>query len=73
MPTYEYACETCGHRFERFQQMSDAPLRQCPECGAKANRELSVFSAAAAAPSAGDIPPSCQSCGMDPMNCPSRM
>ncbi|MEM0915454.1 MAG: zinc ribbon domain-containing protein [Planctomycetota bacterium] len=33
MPTYEYACESCGHQFEEFQSMSAKPLRKCPECG----------------------------------------
>jgi putative FmdB family regulatory protein len=33
MPTYEYVCEACGHEFERFQKMSDDPVRKCPECG----------------------------------------
>lgn len=32
MPTYEYVCPKCGHEFEQFQQMSDKPLRRCPEC-----------------------------------------
>lgn len=32
MPTYEYRCRACGHRLERFQKMSDAPLRRCPRC-----------------------------------------
>lgn len=32
MPTYEYLCEACGHEFERFQRMSDDPVRQCPKC-----------------------------------------
>lgn len=32
MPTYEYICLSCGHRFERFQGMSDRPLASCPEC-----------------------------------------
>jgi len=32
MPTYEYACPKCGHTFERFQSMSDAPLKKCPKC-----------------------------------------
>src|ERR687884_569849 len=34
MPTYVYGCDTCGHRFEIFQKFSDAPLRECPQCGA---------------------------------------
>jgi putative FmdB family regulatory protein len=32
MPTYEYECDACGHRFEEFQMMSDRPLKKCPEC-----------------------------------------
>ena len=31
MPTYEYACEKCGHQFEKFQSMSDRPLTMCPK------------------------------------------
>ena len=33
MPTYEYKCNACGHRFEKFQSMSAAPIRKCPKCG----------------------------------------
>lgn len=33
MPTYDYACDACGHTFEEFQSMSAKPLRKCPECG----------------------------------------
>ena len=32
MPLYEYQCEECGVRFERRQQISDEPIRTCPEC-----------------------------------------
>lgn len=32
MPTYDYACSACGHRFEEFQSMSAAPLKKCPAC-----------------------------------------
>ena len=31
MPTYEYACEKCGHNFDVFQSMKDKPLRTCPK------------------------------------------
>jgi putative FmdB family regulatory protein len=31
MPTYEYACEKCGHHFEKFQPMAAKPLSTCPE------------------------------------------
>ena len=41
MPTYEYECTTCGLRFERGQAMTDAPLQQCPECGASVRRVVS--------------------------------
>ncbi|RKY86188.1 zinc ribbon domain-containing protein [candidate division KSB1 bacterium] len=38
MPTYDYVCVNCGHRFEKFQKMSDEPLKFCPECGGKVKR-----------------------------------
>jgi putative FmdB family regulatory protein len=38
MPTYIYECAVCGHRFELFQKMSDAPAETCPSCGGKVNR-----------------------------------
>ena len=41
MPTYEYRCAN-GHRFERFQRMSEPPVDVCPECGAPAERLLSA-------------------------------
>lgn len=31
MPTYEYACQKCGHEFEIFQSMKDQPLTACPQ------------------------------------------
>lgn len=33
MPTYEYECDACQHRFELFQSITAAPKRKCPECG----------------------------------------
>lgn len=36
MPLYEYRCAACGHELEAMQKMSDAPLTDCPECGAPA-------------------------------------
>ena len=32
MPTYEYACKSCGERLEVVQSFSDAPLTECPAC-----------------------------------------
>lgn len=34
MPTYDYECQACGHRFEKFQSMTARVLRKCPECQA---------------------------------------
>lgn len=33
MPIYEYQCNDCGHELEALQKMSDAALKDCPECG----------------------------------------
>ena len=38
MPTYEYECQNSGFRFEKFQNMSDEPLKRCPKCGGPVNR-----------------------------------
>src|SRR5438445_12667035 len=32
MPTYDYECDACGHKFEEFQSMSDKVLKKCPAC-----------------------------------------
>jgi putative FmdB family regulatory protein len=42
MPTYEYECSACGHRFDAFQKISDAPLSKCPKCGKKVKRLISA-------------------------------
>ncbi|MCX7785433.1 MAG: zinc ribbon domain-containing protein [candidate division WOR-3 bacterium] len=42
MPTYEYECETCHHKFEEFQKITDKPLRKCPQCGNKVRRLISA-------------------------------
>ena len=41
MPTYEYECKKCSHRFEVFQSMSDEPIKKCPECGKQVRRLVS--------------------------------
>lgn len=33
MPTYEYACKSCGKHFEVFQSFSDKPLKKHMDCG----------------------------------------
>ncbi len=40
MPTYDYRCDGCGHEFERFQSMTDKPVRTCPACKGRSVRRL---------------------------------
>jgi putative FmdB family regulatory protein len=40
MPTYEYQCKSCNHRFEIWQKMTDEPLTSCPECSGIIRRIL---------------------------------
>lgn len=40
MPTYEYECRKCGHRFEKFQRISEAPAKRCPKCRGAVRRLL---------------------------------
>lgn len=37
MPTYEYVCLKCDHKFEKFQSIKDSALTTCPKelCGMK--------------------------------------
>jgi putative FmdB family regulatory protein len=46
MPTYEYLCDACGHRFEQFQSITAAALRKCPACGKAKLRRLIGLGAA---------------------------
>jgi putative FmdB family regulatory protein len=34
MPIYAYRCAACGHAKDVLQKLSDAPLTDCPSCGA---------------------------------------
>lgn len=40
MPIYEYQCKACEHTLDALQKISDAPLTDCPECGAAQLRKL---------------------------------
>jgi putative FmdB family regulatory protein len=33
VPTYQYACTSCGEQLEVVQRFSDDPLTVCPACG----------------------------------------
>jgi putative FmdB family regulatory protein len=39
MPTYEYRCRKCGHRFDVFQRIVDPPVKNCPKCHARGSVE----------------------------------
>src|SRR5580658_3475974 len=41
MPTYDYECSACGHRFEELQSFNEAPLTKCPKC--KKNKLTRLF------------------------------
>lgn len=32
MPTYDYVCDACDHKFEHFQGINDPLLKKCPTC-----------------------------------------
>ena len=40
MPTYDYECGACGHRFELFQLITARAVRKCPACGKLKVRRL---------------------------------
>lgn len=40
MPIYEYQCNSCGHRLESFQKISEEPLKECPKCHENALQKL---------------------------------
>lgn len=42
MPTYDYRCRKCGHRFEVFHSIKDDKPRRCPRCKGRAERMISA-------------------------------
>ena len=40
MPTYDYRCSSCGHRYELFQPITARPARKCPSCGKQTAKRL---------------------------------
>ena len=40
MPTYEYQCTACDHKFEKFHSITAEPIKQCPECKKKKVKRL---------------------------------
>jgi putative FmdB family regulatory protein len=41
VPTYQYACTACDHRFEAVQSFSDPSLTECPHCSGKLRKVFS--------------------------------
>jgi len=41
MPTYEYECLHCHHKFEAFQSITAKPLNKCPKCAKGVKRLIS--------------------------------
>ena len=42
MPTYEYQCRSCGHRFEAVQNITAPARKRCPHCRKKVDRLISA-------------------------------
>ncbi len=40
MPTYDYQCDACDHKFELYQGINDDKKKKCPECGKLKLRRL---------------------------------
>ena len=38
MPIYAFACDACGHQFDRLQKLSDPDPAACPACDKPAVR-----------------------------------
>lgn len=43
MPTYDFKCESCGHKFSKFVAIKDKDNVKCPECGGKASQRFTGF------------------------------
>ncbi|MBX3419948.1 MAG: zinc ribbon domain-containing protein [Pirellulaceae bacterium] len=40
MPTYDYQCDACDHKFELYQGINDPKKKKCPQCGQLKLRRL---------------------------------
>ena len=40
MPTYDYRCKKCDHRWETFQSIKAEPVKKCPSCGKRTARRV---------------------------------
>ncbi|MBF0555765.1 MAG: zinc ribbon domain-containing protein [Nitrospirae bacterium] len=44
MPIYEYKCNQCDADMEVVQKITDAPLKECPNCGGQLRKLISSTS-----------------------------
>jgi len=65
MPIYEYRCEECGSRFEKFVRSMSSPVEvECPECHSKrCKKSISLFGLASAGSSSSASASSCAPSG----------
>ena len=41
MPTYDYKCKKCGNIFEKFQSITEDPIKKCKSCDGEIYRLIS--------------------------------
>ncbi len=41
MPTYDYECTKCKHKFHLIQPITSKPAARCPKCRSKSERLIS--------------------------------
>lgn len=41
MPTYEYKCKKCGNIFEKFQSITEDPIKKCKNCDGEVYKLIS--------------------------------
>ena len=44
MPLYEYACGSCGTKWDARKSLEERHKADCPSCGKASNRVMSAFS-----------------------------
>jgi len=69
MPTYEYECQKCRHKFEFFQSMTAKPLEKCPKCNGRVKRLIGSGAGIIFKGSKKEITP-CEEAGPSCPTCP---
>ncbi|HHP50375.1 MAG TPA: zinc ribbon domain-containing protein [Moorella mulderi] len=63
MPTYDFKCKTCGHRFSQRVAIKDRELVRCPQCGGEVQQLFTGFLYCGKG-SGGSCSGNCGSCGV---------